>query len=247
MKKYLLLLLMLVTSQTVFAKTVKLCGVDWPPFTFSEHGKLTHGLSIDIYKEAFGRLGMSIDAKSMPWQRCTKLVKHGTMDALIDNTHSDQFIHGLTPTAFYPLAIYVRSDFHQSIFSRESMNNKDVAVIKGYDYTDKISSFTSWNKLFVQSESMLVKLLIAKRFDYILLDQFAAKYLEKTHNVKLKMLPPVIDTAMLYLVFNKNKSELMMKFDTQIRLMINDGTMDKLYIKHLGQSYLSFAVMANKQ
>lgn len=246
MKKPLLILFMLLLSHRCYATTVKLCGVDWPPFTFSEHGELTHGLSIDVYKEAFKRLGMEISTKSMPWQRCMKLVKHGSMDALIDNTHSNEFIHGPTPTAFYPLAIYVRSDFEQSKFSWKAMENQDVAMVKGYDYIDKIASFKSWHKQYAVSESVLVKMLKAKRFDYILLDSFAAKNLEVIHDMKLKMLTPRIDIAKLYLVFNQKKSALMNKFDETIIAMISDGTMDKLYLKHLSQSYKDFVNMAAK-
>lgn len=246
MKKTLLVLFVLLISHRCFATTVKLCGVDWPPFTNSHHGTLTHGLSIDVYSEAFRRLGMKIDVKSMPWQRCMKLVKHGSMDALIDNTHSDDFIHGPTPTAFYPLAIYVRSDAKQSKFSWAAMENKNVAMVKGYDYTEKIASFKLWNKLYAQSESILVKMLKAKRFDYILLDPFAAKNLEITHDVKLKMLTPVIDTAELYLVFNHDKSVLMNKFDAKIIEMINDGTMNRLYLNYLPTSYTDFVKMVTK-
>lgn len=230
-------------SQTVFATTIKLCGIHWPPFTFSEKQDLTHGLSIDIYTEAFRRLDMHIDAKVMPWQRCVKLVKYGSMDALIDNTPSNDFLNGSAPTAFYPLAIYVRDDFKQTTFSWSAMKNKDVAMVKGYDYTEKISSYKHWNKLLLQSETVLVKLLKAKRYDYVLLDIFAAKHLEKTHNIKLRMLEPMVDSPLLYLVFNKKKQALKDKFDTKVIEMINDGTMDSLYLKYLPHSYNDFKIM----
>ena len=86
-------------------------------------------------------------------------------------------------------------------------------------------------------------MLKAKRFDYILLDPFAAKNLEITHDVKLKMLTPVIDTAELYLVFNQKKSALMNKFDAKVIEMINDGTMNRLYSKYLPTSYSEFVEM----
>lgn len=243
MKKILIIILAIMINQAVYATTIKLCGVQWPPFTYSTQSNLSHGLSIDVYTEAFKRLGMTIDAKAMPWQRCVKLVKHGSMDALIDNTHSNEFINGITPTAFYPLAIYVRNDFDQTKFSWDTMENKHVAMVRGYDYTEKISSFKHWNKQFALSESVLVRMLKAKRYDYILLDIFAAQHLEKTHNIKLKMLEPMIDSAALYLVFNKNKKTLKDKFNTKVVEMINDGTMDKLYVKYLPHSYSAFKTM----
>lgn len=242
-KLIIIIALTLMISQTVFATTIKLCGIHWPPFTFSEKQDLTHGLSIDIYTEAFKRLNMKIDAKVLPWQRCMKLVKHGSIDALIDNTPSNDFINGLAPTGFYPLAIYVRNDFKQTTFSWQAMKNKDVAMVKGYDYTDKISSFKHWNKLLLQSETVLVRLLKAKRYDYVLLDIFAAQYLEKKHDIKLKMLEPMVDSTMLYLVFNKNKQALKDQYDIQVIEMINDGTMDRLYLKYLPHSYNDFKAM----
>jgi len=246
MKKIFILILALMINQAVYATTVKLCGVQWPPFTYGEQQNLNHGLSIDIYTQAFKRLNMTIDAKKMPWQRCEKLVTHGSMDALIDNTHSDKFINGPTPTAFYPLAVYVRNDFKQTKFSWQAMENKYVAMVRGYDYTDKISSFKLWHKSLVLSEDVLVRMLKAKRYDYIVLDIFAAQHLAKKHNMKLKMLDPMVDSPMLYLVFNKNKQILKDQFNEKIIEMINDGTMDRLYLKYLPHSYSDFKTMIDK-
>jgi len=121
-------------SHISYAEALKLCGVEWPPFTYSKEQKITKGISYDVYTEAFRRLQMAVE---LPWKRCLQYVAEGKYDAVIDNAALEPFLYGQFPTAIYPLAIYVRQDFPQETFSWDDLQGKTVGMVLGYDYTER--------------------------------------------------------------------------------------------------------------
>lgn len=52
-----LLIALLLTAQS--STDLKVCGVDWPPFSYAEQGRLTEGISVEIHREVARRLGMA--------------------------------------------------------------------------------------------------------------------------------------------------------------------------------------------
>ncbi len=218
------------------AETVKLCGVHWPPFTYSENEKLVKGITIDIFEEAFGRLQMEFQADAIPWPRCVDYAEKGVYAAAIDGPGRESLLSGI-PTNKYIIAVYVRPDFPEDTFSWELMKGTTIGMIRGYLYTDKITEFDEWKVDWSKSEAMMLKKLLGGRHDYALLDLMTTPPLEEELGIKVKMLHPVIATMPLYLSFNKDKADLAKRYDAVIGNMIQDGTLDKIYKKHGQYSY----------
>jgi polar amino acid transport system substrate-binding protein len=239
MKKVILVLvLFLIIGSPVSAKEIKLCGVHWPPFTYSEGKTLVRGISIEIYTEAFKRLGMTFVADKLPWKRCLQSVKSDKHSAIIDaSARKGDYAAGKNPTSLYPLAVYVRADHPESTFSWDLMQGKSVGMVSGYYYTAKIEAFKGWKRENARSDEISMKKLIAKRYDYILSDILTAPILADKLNVKIKRLEPLIDKSNLFLVFNHKQKDLLEKYDATIKAMIDDGTIDKIYLSHLKNSY----------
>ena len=237
MKKKLIIWLMLTISPNILANEIKLCGVEWPPFTFVEDKKFVNGISVDVHKEAFKRLGISYKSSVLPWPRCLAQVEKGIYDAVIDNAPLAPYIFGKVPTGVYPLGVYVREGSTDSKFSWKFMEGKKVGMVRGYDYTEKITRFKGWKAKFAKSDKQLLLKLKAKRTDYVILDIFSADILMEQAGVKIKMLTPLIDSTDLYLVFNKDKTELSKKYDAVIQSMVSDGTMNNIYKKYLPFDY----------
>lgn len=239
MKRLLLLIaLSFLVAGSSAKETLKLCGVEWPPFTYVENNSIVAGLSHDIIKEAFGRLDVSVVIDSIPWPRCEFYVKHGKYDAILDNSLiGDWLIKGQYPATKYTLAVYVRDDFDQTKFSWESLAGKTVGFVRGYDYTERIKNYRGWDKeLSSTDEQLLVKLKV-KRYDYVVLDTYGAPLLAEKLNIKIRKLEPEIDSTNLYLSFNNQHTEILKAYDEIISQMIDDGSMDKLYLKYLPHNY----------
>lgn len=232
-----LLAILLLAVAVVHAEPIRLCGVDWPPFTYAEDGMIEDGISIRIYEEAFKRLGMSVEAHALPWPRCVRSVELGAYDAIIDNVPVNRFVFGRHPTAFYPLAIYVREDLPVDLFSWKSMTGKPVGMVRGYDYTPTISSFDGWLPRYFTTDEQMLRALQAGRIDYVLGDLFSVPILSARVGVKIKRLDPLVDSTDLYLMFNAERENLMRRYDQVIGQMIEDGTLDAIYRQFMPLSY----------
>ena len=235
---FLLITLSFLVAESNAKESLKLCGVHWPPFTYVENSSITAGLSHDIIKEAFRRLEVNVVMDSIPWPRCESYVMNGKYDAIIDNSLiDDPFIRGKYPATKYTLAVYVRDDFEQTKFSWESLDGKNVGFVRGYDYTERIKKYRGWIKeLSANDERVLLKLKV-KRYDYVILDTYGAPLLAEKLDIKIRKLEPEIDSTNLYLSFNKQHTAILTAYDEVISQMIDDGTMDKLYLKYLPHNY----------
>ena len=228
------------------AEELKLCGVQWPPFTYSETGKIVKGISFEVYTEAFHRLNIKFKAQELPWPRCLKYVKEGKYDAVIDNAALKPFLYGKYPTGVYSLAMYVRHGFPQEKFLWEDIKGKKVGMVRGYDYTEKIVQFEGWKPDFATTDEMMLRKLQGNRYDYAICDIFAAPILADKLGIKIKMLTPLIDSTKLYLVFNKRHAEIVKKYDRAIGEMIKDGAMDMIFKKYFPYSYNEIMDMSNQ-
>ncbi|MCX4027746.1 transporter substrate-binding domain-containing protein [Endozoicomonas sp. SM1973] len=235
--QYILIIISLLASFNLWAKELKLCGVEWPPFTYGENNRLVKGISIDVYKEAFPRMEMKFTADQLPWARCLKDVEDGYYDAVIDNANLPPYIVADTPTSVYPLGIYVRNDFPQDKFSWDSITGKSVAMVTAYDYTKKIAAFTGWKRVDFASDEKVLQALQLKRYNYALIDVFSAPILSKKVGIEIKLLKPVVDSTNLYLAFSPKNSHLVKQFDEAIKVMIKEGIMDIIYRKYISMSY----------
>ncbi|WP_108652927.1 substrate-binding periplasmic protein [Dongshaea marina] len=218
---------------------IRVCGVEWPPFSYANpvEKRLERGISIAIYQEAFKRLDVKVEFIQLPWPRCERDVIHGKYDAILDNASLPGYIHPLIPTAFYPLGAYVKQGSPLTNFRWGETSDKRVGMVRGYDYTPKISEHLDWEITLSKSDEQLLLLLDRNRVDYIILDYFAAPILSKKTGVKIRPLNSFLDSTPLYLCFNKKHSALVDRLGPILLDMLLDGTLDKIYQKSLGDSY----------
>ena len=237
------LLIVISLPSTGISETLKFCGVHWPPFIYAEDEHIVKGISFDIYTEAFRRLNREFDAEEIPWPRCVEYVQEGDYDAILDaGTPRPSIILGKQPTSIFPLAIFVREEFPEDHFSRDALKGKTVGVIRGYDYGDRVP-LTDWKLDFSKDEEMLLKKLQGGRHDYVLLDIFVAPVLAEKLGIKVKMLSPLVDAYPLSLGFSAKHESLVQEYDRVIEVMIQDGTLDKIYQTYLPYNYHTLLTM----
>lgn len=245
---FLLLTLLVSHSTQLKADPVKICAIDWPPYTFAgnDHkaNQIVKGISYEIVSEVFNRLDKSFTMEVLPWARCLKLVKDGSYDGIMDDSDpADQ----LRPaTGFYPLAIYVPQDASEAVFNWQNMNKKVVGMVNGYAYTQAITDFDGWEKRLVVRDEQLIHMLKTGRLNYILMDIFSAPILAKQHRVSVKPLLPLVDSTKLHLVFSENRQLLSKAFDEQVKELISEGVLDRVYLKYLDKSYREIHLMSSQ-
>ncbi|EKB26381.1 substrate-binding periplasmic protein [Aeromonas dhakensis] len=231
----LLLIALLLAAQS--GGQLKVCGVDWPPFSYAEQGKLMEGISVEIHQEVAHRLGMQLTLLELPWGRCEQYVNTELADGILDNAPLPGCYHSDLATAFYPLAAYVRSDSPLQTFSWEMAKGLKVGMVRGYDYTDRIKHFTGWVPIKAHSDKQLLLMLEKSRVDLIVLDYFSAPILSREQDVKIRALTPFLDSTPLYLCFGKQKADLLPAYNKALQQMLDEGVLDRIYLRYLGEDY----------
>ncbi len=231
---FVLVLMLTLVSGTPRAEELRLCGVEWPPFTYAneEGTQITRGISYEIYTEAFSRLSLPFQADVYPWKRCLSYVEAGQYDAIMDATARDHFHIGKNPTAVYPLAIHVRADYPAEHFNWESFQGHSVGMVHGYNYTPRIRNFKDWTPVYSYDEVSMIRLLQLERLDFILLDIFSAPEYAKKLKFPMRALRPMVDSDRLYLAFHKDRREIADRFDRVLGNLIADGTVEKIYARY---------------
>ena len=230
-----LLIALLLAAQS--GTDLKVCGVDWPPFSYAEQGRLTEGISIEIHQEVARRLGMKLSLIELPWGRCEQYVSTRLADGILDNAPLPGCHHPDLATAFYPLAAYVRTDSPLHNFSWEMARGMKVGMVRGYDYTEKIKRYDGWVPIKAHSDKQLLLLLEKSRVDMIILDYFSAPILSKEQDVPIRTLSPFIDSTPLYLCFGEQRAALLPAYSKALQQMLEEGVLDRIYLRYLGEDY----------
>ena len=243
--KIIFFLIMVIFVSNSNAAEVKICGVEWPPFT---KGKtIQEGISSEIYREIFQRrLGFKLIIRAMPWARCLSEVKKGNFDAVSDNLSTSDFINGKYAHSVYALAMYVNQDSTEKTFKGlNSLIGKKVGMVRGYGYTPKIKEFKGWKVHLAVKDEHLIKMLDEGRLDYIINDIFSAPIMAEKFKIKIRAIFPLVDSTPLYLAFNKEKEELAKQYDEELGKLIKEGMVDKIYKNNSSIPYVDISKYMN--
>lgn len=227
-------------SIQLYAKTtITACGVHLAPYTIASEKGLTSGLTIEVQKEVFKRMGMTLVATDLPWKRCIAWANKGLYDGILDaDRHAfRQFNFAPYPTSFNAIAVFVNEDFNGDIYTPEALKGKVVLVPRGYIGFINIAKKNGWKIHEVSSEECVLKMLRSKRYKYGLLYLANVKILSKTLGIKVKHLKPIIMVQKLGFGFNFKNKSLVAKYNKALKSMIKDGTIDGIYKKYLPFTY----------
>jgi polar amino acid transport system substrate-binding protein len=221
------------TSSNAQADTIKLCGVEWLPFTMGE--QLDHGISIEINQEAFKRMGHTASISNVPWKRCIDEVREGKFDAMIDAGDVRGFSFPKNPTTIYALSFWVRADAPDTTYKGvESLKGKKVGLVLGYTYSPEIDKIKEWNVDRVTDDETNLKKLAARRVDYIANDIVSCPLVAKRLGItNIRPLLPPFNVYPLGLSFGpKSLKKFAADYDKAIEGMLKDGTIETIYAKY---------------
>jgi hypothetical protein len=89
------------------AAPLRICTVDWPPYTVSDAGQVG-GMHTDMVSALFRHLGHTPQIDQIAWERCLKEVETGGYDAAYSASHkADRAAYALYPTAPLQTVSYV--------------------------------------------------------------------------------------------------------------------------------------------
>ncbi|HBG61982.1 MAG TPA: hypothetical protein DDX37_09160 [Candidatus Omnitrophica bacterium] len=212
-KFFKMILLISVTFFMVFgsfsyAETVKIIAEDdWYPYSgFRNNG--AEGIAVDIVRETFKAEGIDVEFDVMGYDRGMLMVKDGEaigcFNAPRTNEIEETYYWHDEPMFTSHSYFYARADYEGTVSKIDDLNGKKLGLTQGYGYGDVIDMNNTINKEYSKTEEIILKKLIYRRLDYIILYDRVADYLMSKNNVygKIKQVGPSELTG-LYVVFSK--------------------------------------------
>jgi polar amino acid transport system substrate-binding protein len=214
----------------------------YPPYMVGELGQHpTGGISVELLRELFGRLGVEVAVELHPWKRTLKLAEFGKVDGiplLMRNSERDRFL------AFTEVLFESRELFHyrKDRFGRFSwqdytdLEEYTIGLVSGYTYGPEflqaVKDFNLKVK-YANSSRQNLHMLYAGRVDLCLEEEMVARFMiNENENWKdsLKVAPKPVSVYPYYMAVSK-KSEAVALLEPINRIiadMKKDGTVNRL-------------------
>ncbi len=238
------LVLLLPTTDLAYGQEdhIKACYATWPPFSYQSNGK-AKGLSIEIYQNATKRAGLSVSFHKLPWKRCRGSSISGEYQAIVDGGVRTPNTLG---TNQYPI-IWVqmfwvhKNSSHTEFRSYHQFKDQRIGFTRAYEYPSEFYEFKGFkSKIPSNSDLLGLKMLHAGRIDTFHGDLVNCRYLAERYQLDITPLYPASKAQGLTLRFSEGNRHQHERFETALKQMFTDGSIDTLYRKHLGLTYQEF-------
>jgi polar amino acid transport system substrate-binding protein len=210
-------------------------SLNYPPISFSQEGKAA-GLKIDIVNYIFQqRLALPVQHDLIPWNRAQTHMENGQYDGMLSICTPERL--RFSEASQYPLYtttvhIYVRKDDHR-------MDHVDqLQELKPFKIGAQLGNSWAKNKLagmqaeFISDPSALPRMLLAKRFDAVILDNLAMAYIlgAQRSNQDIRELTMPLDKAEVHVLLSKLSPFLpLLPFvDTEVKRMKHNSSIEQL-------------------
>ena len=226
-------------SASVFADTFSIMTEEYPPFNYTEDGKLT-GLSSEVMFELISRLGHPNNIKVLPWSRGYKLIQDKDGMILFSMTRTEQredMFKWVGPVAPNKWVFFAKKGSGLSINSlADAKKVKKIGTYKD----DAAESFLK-QEGFANIESVVddlanVKKLAAGRIDLWIVGQLQGVFKAKSVTGDASTFEKVFDVkeTQLYIAFSKSTPDAVIKkWQAELDRMKADGTYDAIMKKYL--------------
>ncbi|WP_108651436.1 substrate-binding periplasmic protein [Dongshaea marina] len=227
-------------------KALKVVSLQYPPFQYEVDGK-PYGVTVDIVKEAFMRLHIPINIKFQPFPRALSNIKVGSADVIFTFYHKkdrERFAYySKSPLIEQTISLFARKDRKVKYEgSLDELNPYTFGMVR-YSYGKVLDSAVREHKItkieYVSETELNFKKFVRGRFDILPSDRLVAYYylkkLKPDWRKEIRELTPAIQTFPAYVGFSKaaKMEQIRDKFDWALQTMKEDGTYQKIIIKHL--------------
>lgn len=242
-----------VFSFNVFAQEAKkdiIYLVDtWPPSTIKVGDKF-EGIDIVIVEELARRMNLNIVYKEAPWARCLKMMEEGSGDLLsqcLKRPEREAYMHYIEPPYAETIIIfYVKKGAGVEIESYDDLKDLKIGVTFENKYFEPFDNDSALDKLVVNDEIQVLKMLEKNRIDTFLMHQNTADYLiakegfiGKFEKAEYKIIPDG-NNAFCTISRKSKFAEDVDIFNATMKEMKEDGTLQRLtdkFFEDLRNSY----------
>lgn len=205
-------------------------------------GKVLGGLKAELLDEIAHRLGWKVEHSYCPFQRCLRSMEGGELDIMVFiavNEERREYLDFVQIWSIPRKIPFYMLDGQQHRLQRfEDLHQLRVGVVNGYAYFRRFDKDPMINKVVVQHERQLPKMIMAGRIDaYIAFNQRREDLLQQYPQL---VSPPFShgfsDTALLAISKHSPLALRAEELERATLAVIKDGTMARLWKKFLGDN-----------
>jgi len=211
-----------------------------PPVVWEEYNKLT-GIGPDLAHSILSELGISYEMQVKGnWQQVQDKCKNGEIDMIVSAYKNDEratYMNYSLPYLPQPTVIIVEKGKEFPFGRWESLIGKKGVSNVGESYGQEFDDFIK-DKLNVQfiAFERAIELLNRGEADYLIVDLFTALIYSRLLQGEdaIAILDPPVTTQTFHITIGKNSAlaKQMPEIDKQLRTLVKDGTVEKLFYKH---------------
>lgn len=224
---FFLISLLIVTSINAEPRHLSLVTPAKPPLGSDENYT---GVLEKISREAFRRIGVTVDFTILPGERCLINVDSGIDDADVfraPGVEADYPNLVQVPESIGLMEFMGYSKLQIDNFSWASLEPYVVAYVNGWKIYDRNVKAREITK--VRQIEDLFTLLENGRAEIILLDRWQGQYVAKQMGYKYHPIEPPLATIEMFMYVNIKHKDLIPQISQALKDMKRDGTIDKYY------------------
>lgn len=211
-----------------------------PPVVWEEYEKLT-GIGPDLAQSILSELGISYTLQVKgDWQQVQDKCKSGEIDMIVSAYKNDErasYMNYSLPYLPQPTVIIVEKGREFPFGRWESLIGKKGVTNVGESYGQEFDDFIK-DKLSVKyiAFERAIELLNRGEADYLIVDLFTALIYSRLLQGEdaITILDPPVTTQTFHMTIVKNSAlaKQMPEIDKKLRLLVKDGTVERLFYKH---------------
>jgi polar amino acid transport system substrate-binding protein len=210
----------------------------YPPFEMLDASKNIVGYDIDLINEICTLAKCTADIKSTAWDGIFPALQKGDFDAVISGVtitaERDKTMDFTEPYIEVGQVLLVRAD-EERIKSLDDMADKSIAVQRGTTNDEAATTFQKEGKIKEVKRfptfDLAVKSLLNKDADAVIIDNTAASGYMGTNPNQLKIAGEKFTSEGLGIVVKDGDKELQDAFNAALKVLKDNGTLDRLYQK----------------
>lgn len=225
-------------SNTVSNAQLKVCSFELAPY-FYKKDEAYHGILVDIIDQISSSLALQPEYSLMPPLRCARHVNIGSKDLMpYTSGHLGQLIYTNVPVHFYIAGFIVKADSAmQSYESMQQFEHQSIGILRGNPQTTLLQQHKNVQWVQVNSGSSQWRMLLSGRLVAAYGDLIALTALHPYQNKQIRFLYPAYSSSPMWMGFNASREVLRDQFNQELKRMLVDGTITKIYQKHSSLSF----------
>jgi polar amino acid transport system substrate-binding protein len=176
MIRFILLILTIIGSSSLYAEKITAVGDPWPPFL--DPNQTSKGIIAEIATAAYATQGYELEITFVPWARAITGVKNATFDLLLGTWLTEErteFLQFSEPYLNNSIKFIKKKGNTFDYSGLESLTGKSVGIVREYGYGDDFLSAKNFKRPEAKNLISNIRKLIAGRIDLTLEDEIVAK------------------------------------------------------------------------